>query len=244
MALEPNYATNMCDLPFLMSAKDVQRLGVGRDRAREIINRVDVPTITLAYPPCRCGKPPPRAAGDQGAKPDTQSLKRLYHEKEVMSMPTLDTKSPRTYLTEARIKAGYTSRCVASLRVPFSSETQSRHERGEVPLSPEDAIIYADNYETPEILHEYCAACPVGKRTGQSAEKIPLTQAVLQVTHMSAQIKVIVDTLQCIALDGVIDADERGTYDACTAQLMQLRRVIDSLTLCGLAQTKAAASVN
>lgn len=151
-------------------------------------------------------------------------------------MSITSAKRPRTYLSEARIRKGYVNRGVAAMVVPFSQETIGRHERGENPMTPEDALLYADNYGAPEIPHHYCAECPIGRRIGHGAEPMPLAQAVLQVSYISSQIEVITQTMQCIALDGIIDADEQPVFDAAMATLTKLRSCINNLSLCGMTQ--------
>jgi len=44
---EPNITTPRGALPELMTAKDIQALGIGRDKARALLNRADMPVITL-----------------------------------------------------------------------------------------------------------------------------------------------------------------------------------------------------
>ena len=62
-------------------------------------------------------------------------------------MAIMVTKKPPAYLREARVKAGYVSRGTASIAVPYSPETIGRHERGEVDLTPADAVVYAERYK-------------------------------------------------------------------------------------------------
>ena len=62
-------------------------------------------------------------------------------------MAIMVTKKPPAYLREARVKAGYVSRGTASIAVPYSPETIGRHERGEVDLTPADAVVYAESYK-------------------------------------------------------------------------------------------------
>lgn len=157
-------------------------------------------------------------------------------------MSTSDKKTMPMYLIEARRRAGFSSRGIATIEVPLSPETIGRHERGESPMTPEDALMYAKHYNAPDLPLRYCAACIIGKKIGQTAEDISLPQAVLRVRFLSAQISTLVQTLEAIAFDGQIDAEERPLYDAAMKQLMQLRGSIDALNLCGMTQKETAAS--
>lgn len=72
------------------------------------------------------------------------------------------------------MRAGFVSRGTASTVVPFSPETIGRHERGDVEMEPEDALVYAECYQSPDILPRYCATCPVGRAIGRTATDRPL----------------------------------------------------------------------
>ena len=50
------------------------------------------------------------------------------------------------------MRAGFVSRGTASTVVPYSPETIGRHERGDVEMEPEDALVYAECYQSPDIL--------------------------------------------------------------------------------------------
>ena len=60
------------------------------------------------------------------------------------------------------------------MAVPFSPETIGRHERGDVQMTPEDAVLYSERYGCQSLLLQYCADCPVGKMTGKAATERPL----------------------------------------------------------------------
>jgi hypothetical protein len=47
MAPNLNITPTRAPIPELMCAKDIQGLGIGRDRAREIMNRADLPVFQL-----------------------------------------------------------------------------------------------------------------------------------------------------------------------------------------------------
>ena len=48
MTPEPNSATPRCSYPELLTVKDIQSLGIGRNMARALMNRADMPVITLS----------------------------------------------------------------------------------------------------------------------------------------------------------------------------------------------------
>jgi hypothetical protein len=158
-------------------------------------------------------------------------------------MTATATKPPPICIADARKQAGYASRDAAANNIPFAPETLGRHERGEVIPAPEDILVYADSYNAPWLLGQYCAACPIGRRTGKQATPMPLPQVVLNMHYWAAQLTVAVQMLECIALDGIIGPDERAEFDACMVTLGRVSGCIDSLNQCG-GQTKTAASAS
>lgn len=147
-------------------------------------------------------------------------------------MSNTATKSAPTYLREARLAAGFANRGTASTEVPFSPETIGRHERGEVPMLPEDVMIYAKSYARNDIPIRYCAQCPVGMATGKQVADRDLPYATLRLTRRLRQAeKDIAETLEYIADDGIVDEKERPVFDATLASLKELGETITDIIL-------------
>ena len=142
-------------------------------------------------------------------------------------------KRPPEYLREARVEAGYVSRSTAAMAVPFSPETIGRHERGDVEIEPEDAVIYAECYHAPAILHRYCATCPVGSKIGRTATDRPLPLATLRVRRMMTEVQAVADRLEEIAFDGVIDQSEQAAFREALDFLRKLEASISDIILLG-----------
>lgn len=149
-------------------------------------------------------------------------------------MPVQVKKGAPEYLRAARMKAGCANRGTATLKVPFSPETIGRHERGEVPVEPADAVVYAKGYQSPDILLRYCAECPVGKRTGRTADDKPLPFATLRVSRMIDDAQQVADRLESIAFDGVIDEHERNDFNEALGFLRELEQTITEMLLLGM----------
>lgn len=62
-------------------------------------------------------------------------------------MATTAASATQSYLRDARLQAGYASRDTAAIKLNYSPETIGRHERGDVPVSPDDIIRYAEGYQ-------------------------------------------------------------------------------------------------
>lgn len=147
-----------------------------------------------------------------------------------------------TYLREARLSAGCASRDTAAMKVPYSGETIGRHERGEVPVAPDDVVQYAKGYKRPDIMLRYCSDCPIGRNTGRTATDRPLPFATLRVTRMIQDAQAVANRLEEIAFDGVIDDSEREDFDTAISFLRQLDGTINDMILLGMeAERKMAA---
>ena len=120
------------------------------------------------------------------------------------------------------------------MAVPFSPETIGRHERGDVEMEPEDAILYSEKYRDPSILVRYCADCPIGKRTGKEVTDRPLPFATLRVSRMLDEAQQIADRLEDIAFDGQIDAGEKADFENALAFLRELDQTINDMLLLGM----------
>ena len=155
-------------------------------------------------------------------------------------MPEGTKKATRAYLREARVRAGFVSRGTASTAVPFSPETIGRHERGDVEMTPEDAVTYAEFYHSPDILPRYCAGCPVGRKMGKSATDRELPHATLRIRRLMVEGQAVANRLEEIAFDGVIDPSERNDFADALAFLRKLEESISDIMLIGLENGKAA----
>lgn len=155
-------------------------------------------------------------------------------------MPATAKKAPPAYLREARVRAGFVSRGTASTAVPFSPETIGRHERGDVEMTPEDAVTYAEFYQSPDILPRYCAGCPVGRKLGKSATDRELPHATLRIRRLMTEGQAVANRLEEIAFDGVIDASERKDFAEALDFLRKLEESINDIMLIGLENGKAA----
>lgn len=156
-------------------------------------------------------------------------------------MSSAATKKPPEYLQKARSRAGFSNRVAASMAVPFSPETIGRHERGDVQITPEDAVLYSERYGSQAILAQYCADCPVGRMSGRTATERPLPFATLRVRRMLKEAIGVADTLEEIAFDGVIDETEREDFAKALDFLRQLENTITDLLLIGSIEEAAPA---
>lgn len=126
------------------------------------------------------------------------------------------------------------------MAVPYSPETIGRHERGDVEMEPEDAVVYAECYNRPEIMIHYCATCPVGKKLGRQTRELELPHATLRIHKLISDAQDVADRLEEIAYDGVIDDSERKEFSDALVFLRKLEQSISDIILIGLEQKKTA----
>jgi hypothetical protein len=152
-------------------------------------------------------------------------------------MPSLDKKVARTYLKEARLRAGYSNRDTASIDVCYSPEVIGRHERGEIPLAPEDMIVYSDCYGRRDILYHYCAECAIGRITGKAISDRDLPLATLRLTRrLRKAARDTADTLESIADDGVLNDKDRPMFSTSLNALEELSGTITDFLFFAAAQ--------
>ena len=156
-------------------------------------------------------------------------------------MSTRDNPDDGKWLQTARLKAGFSSRGMASGVVNYSPETIGRHERGEVPVTPDDIIRYADAYGSPDILHRYCAQCPVGQRTGKQCNHRSLAESAMRLEIMVEDAQGIANSLKRIAFDGVIDSTEEADFAKAIDFLNLLKATVEDMLLIGAQKRTAPA---
>lgn len=137
------------------------------------------------------------------------------------------------WLKSARLDAGFSSRGMAAAAVNYSPETIGRHERGEVPVSPDDALRYSQAYGSPDILLRYCSQCPIGQCSGQKCNDRPLAESAMRLEVMVEDAQSIADQLTRIAFDGIIDPTEQSDFDKAIVFLTSLKATVDDMLLIG-----------
>lgn len=155
---------------------------------------------------------------------------------------SLTVQSPfPSYLREARIEAGYTSRSTAQQAVPYAPETLGRLERGEVPVTPEAIVHLANGYRAPELLPAYCTQCPVGKELGRCAAQRDLLTASVRMSARIRRIEPLMNALCEIVEDGEIDQRESPQFQRILALTRETRAACEELELWEMSHKKGTA---
>jgi hypothetical protein len=121
--------------------------------------------------------------------------------------------------------------------VPYSPETIGRHERGDVALTPEDVIVYAQYYNRADILVRYCANCPVGIARGKQVTERDLPFATLRlVNRLRAAAQDVTSDFERIADSGGITECERDSFILAMQHIFELKDAIYDMELYAAAQ--------
>jgi len=133
------------------------------------------------------------------------------------------------FLKAARISAGYPTQGAAAQRVGYEPGSIGRHERGEIVPTPEAMGVYAQAYDAPEILLEYCrACCPIGCKMLRPAQvSADLSLLVTQLNNRIRKLPAAAERLSDIADDNEVDASERQDFERISEQICELRHLID-----------------
>ena len=115
-------------------------------------------------------------------------------------------------LREARLQSGFASRDMAAFALHRSPETIGRHERGEVPLSQEDLLDYADSYNKPDLLLRFCADCPINSKLRDSLQGFEFTLAAIRLKNRLKNAADIANNMLEIADDGKVSSKERPAF--------------------------------
>lgn len=149
-------------------------------------------------------------------------------------MSTTAIRQLPAYLREARLKTGCVNRGTAATKVPYSPETIGRHERGEVPVSPEDVVMYAEAYDQPAILLQYCSECLVGCYLHPKPNEREFAWTALKMSNRLKQAVTYAQRLDTIADDNRVDADERVDFNEILTFMFSLESMAADLRLYAL----------
>lgn len=136
------------------------------------------------------------------------------------------TKAANSPFYKARMEAAafndnYNSREGAAEELGIDRTRLARIELGSINPYPEEVLMMADTYNSPELTNHYCAKlCPLGKETIQEAELLHLDRLTIKVLGALGNSKNISETLLKIVEDGTITHDE----------IKEAREVLEALT--------------
>lgn len=109
----------------------------------------------------------------------------------------------------------------------------ARIELNTITPYPDEVRVMADIYSAPELMGYHCAHnCPIGRCMGEllpAAQAKSIEQLAVQAAIALRNAENIRDSLLDIAADGVIDDQEKKTFERLLAQLGQITQVAHQL---------------
>lgn len=127
-------------------------------------------------------------------------------------MPETTSKPLPACLREARLRSGYPNRDTAAAALHRSPETIGRHERGEVPVCPDDVLDYAARYNKPDLLFRFCGECPISAKLREELQGYEFNQAANRLFNRLRKAMDIGVSIMEIADDGVVNPWEREAF--------------------------------
>lgn len=143
-------------------------------------------------------------------------------------MPKTATKASNNEFYKARMSAvsfndRLGSREGASEEIGIDRTRLAKIELGTINPYPEEVLMIADVYNTPELMNHYCSKmCPLGKRTVPPAEMRSIDRLTIQVVTVLNEANTISSSLLDIAKDGKVTPNESEQMLEIAAALEQI----------------------
>lgn len=143
-------------------------------------------------------------------------------------MPKQSTMCAGNAFYRARMEASscndrLASREGAAEEIGIDRTRLARIELGNLVPYPEEVILMAETYDSPELTNRYCTTmCPIGRKLIPPAEMRSLDRLTICIVTALADTNRIRDTVLDVARDGVVTPDE---YDAMRQIASALERI-------------------
>ena len=147
-------------------------------------------------------------------------------------MARLSTKANKTVYQLRREELGLSREKASELLEGIPPERIERIESGKFTAHPDEVIMMAEKYQSPELCNYYCAnECEIGKRYVPEIKIKDLSKIVLEMLASLNSIKKRQDRLIEITVDGRIEADEVEDFIKIQEELEQISITVETLQL-------------
>lgn len=148
-----------------------------------------------------------------------------------VTMPKTEQQKDRTVYFQSRNERGL-SRERASEELGISPERIERIENEKAYPHPDEVMVMADKYGSPELINHYCSReCPIGQRYIPHVEMRDLSRITLEMLASINAAREKQDRLIAIAADGEITLDELRDFAAIRKELRTVTAAAESLRL-------------
>lgn len=133
------------------------------------------------------------------------------------------TKENKSVYQLKREELGLTREEAGELIGGLSDDRIEKIESGKSPVHPDEVLLMAQAYRSPELSLHYCSQeCPIGQKYIPPLHPLELEKTVLEILDMLNRLSRRKDRLISITSDGVITEDERPDLDQICSELETL----------------------
>lgn len=147
-------------------------------------------------------------------------------------MPKVSAKENKNIYFQRREELKLTRDQASELLESIPPERIEKIENERVEAHPEEILIMADKYKSPELCNYYCSKqCPIGKRYVPEVKIQDLSQIVLKMVDSLNTVQDNQRKLISITADGVIDDSEIDDFVSIQNELEKISMTVEALQL-------------
>lgn len=147
-------------------------------------------------------------------------------------MPKVSSKENKNIYFQRREELGLTRDKASELLESIPSERIEKIENERVEPHPEEILIMADKYKSPEICNFYCSnQCPIGQQYVPEIKIKDLSQIILSMVDSLNTVQDKQRRLINITADGIIDDSEIDDFVGIQDELEKISITVETLQL-------------
>jgi aldehyde:ferredoxin oxidoreductase len=147
-------------------------------------------------------------------------------------MPKVSSKENKNPYFQRREELKLTREQASELLDTIPTERIEKIENERVEPHPEEIMIMAEKYKSPELCNYYCShQCPIGKRYVPEIEIKDLSQIILKMLASLNEVQDKQKRLINITADGVIDKDEIADFVYIQDELEKISISVETLQI-------------
>ena len=150
----------------------------------------------------------------------------------IMGMPKVSSKENKNIYFQRREELGLTRDKASELLESIPPERIEKIENERVEPHPEEILIMAEKYKSPELCNYYCSnQCPIGQQYVPEVRIHDLSQIVLRMVDSLNTVQDNQRRLIKITADGVIDDSEIDDFVGIQEELEKISITVEALQL-------------
>lgn len=147
-------------------------------------------------------------------------------------MPRVSSKENKNIYFKLREKMGLTRDKASELLESIPPERIEKIENERVEPHPDEVLIMAEKYKSPELCNYYCSnQCPIGQQYVPEVKVQDLSMIVLKMVNSLNEVQDNQRRLISITADGVIDDSEIDDFVQIQEELENISITVEALQL-------------